>query len=151
METWEHVSVHCHQGKYQLWANCFMCWMPALNAGPRASGNSATHCCMETILQWRHNGHDSISNHQPHDCLLNPLFRRRSKKTSKLRVTGFVRGIHRGPVNSPHKWPVTRKMFPIDDVIMIQSNGHFKPLTQMWATISVIISCYMVPRCIETA
>ena len=31
----------------------------------------------------------------------------------------FVRGIHRGPVNSPHKWPVTRKMFPCDDVIMI--------------------------------
>ena len=31
----------------------------------------------------------------------------------------FVRGIHRGPVNSPHKWPVTRKMFPFDDVIMI--------------------------------
>ena len=31
----------------------------------------------------------------------------------------FVRGIHWGPVNSPHKWPVTRKMFPFDDVIMI--------------------------------
>ena len=30
----------------------------------------------------------------------------------------FVRGIHRGQVNSPHKWPVTRKMFPFDDVIM---------------------------------
>ena len=30
----------------------------------------------------------------------------------------FVRGIHRGPVNSPHKWPVTRKMFPFDDVII---------------------------------
>ena len=30
----------------------------------------------------------------------------------------FVRWIHRGPVNSPHKWPVTRKMFPFDDVIM---------------------------------
>ena len=30
----------------------------------------------------------------------------------------FVRGIHRGPVNSPHKWPVTRKIFPFDDVIM---------------------------------
>ena len=29
----------------------------------------------------------------------------------------FVWGIHRGPVNSPHKWPVTRKMFPFDDVI----------------------------------
>ena len=31
----------------------------------------------------------------------------------------FVRGIHRGPVNSPHKWPVTRKMFPFDDVITV--------------------------------
>ena len=30
----------------------------------------------------------------------------------------FVQGIHRGPVNSPHKWPVTRKIFPFDDVIM---------------------------------
>ena len=30
----------------------------------------------------------------------------------------FVQGIHRKPVNSPHKWPVTRKMFPFDDVIM---------------------------------
>ena len=40
-------------------------------------------------LQWRHNGHDSVSNHQPHDWLLNRLFRCRSKKTSKLRVTGL--------------------------------------------------------------
>ena len=30
----------------------------------------------------------------------------------------FVRGTHRWPVNSPHKWPVTRKMFPFDGVIM---------------------------------
>ena len=36
----------------------------------------------------------------------------------------FVRGIHRGPVNSPHKWPVTRKMLPFDDVIM--ERGHMK-------------------------
>ena len=34
----------------------------------------------------------------------------------------FVRGIHRGPVNFPHKWPVTRKMFPFDDVIMLQQS-----------------------------
>ena len=40
-------------------------------------------------LQWRHNGHDNISNHQPHDYLLIGFFRRRSKKTSKLRVTGL--------------------------------------------------------------
>ena len=43
-------------------------------------------------LQWRHNEHDSVSNHQPHVCLLNSLFRRRSKKTSKLRVTGLCVG-----------------------------------------------------------
>ena len=43
-------------------------------------------------LQWRHNGDDSISNHQPHDCLLNRLFRGRSKKTSKPRVTGLCVG-----------------------------------------------------------
>ena len=40
-------------------------------------------------LQWRHNGRDSVSNHQPNDCLLNRLFRRRSKKTAKLHVTGL--------------------------------------------------------------
>ena len=43
-------------------------------------------------LQWRHNEHDGVSNHQPHDCLLNRLFRRRSNKTSKLRVTGLCAG-----------------------------------------------------------
>ena len=71
-------------------------------------------------LRWRHNGHDGVSNRQPHHCLLNRLFGCRSKKTSKLHVTGLcVRGIHRWPVNSPHKWLVTqRKMFPFDDVIM---------------------------------
>ena len=43
-------------------------------------------------LQWRHNGRDGVSNHQPHDCLLNRLFGRRSKKTSNLRVTGLCAG-----------------------------------------------------------
>ena len=69
-------------------------------------------------LQWRHNGHGSVPNHQLHDCLLNRLFRRRLTKTSNSALLAFVRGIHRRPVNSPHKWPVTRKMFPFDDVIM---------------------------------
>ena len=43
-------------------------------------------------LQWRHNGPDGVSNHQPHDCLLNRFFSRTSKKISKLRVTGFCEG-----------------------------------------------------------
>ena len=40
-------------------------------------------------LRWRHNGRDGVSNHQPHHYLLNRLFRRRSKKASKLCVTGL--------------------------------------------------------------
>ena len=42
----------------------------------------------------------------------------------------FVRGIHRGPVNSPHKWPVTLKMFPFDDVIrgLCSLNFFLSPL-----------------------
>ena len=45
-----------------------------------------------TSLQWRHDGHDGVSNHQPYDCLLNRLFGCGSKKTSKLRVTGLCAG-----------------------------------------------------------
>ena len=43
-------------------------------------------------LRWRHNEHEGVSNHQPHDCLLNRLSRRTSKKTSKLCVTGLCEG-----------------------------------------------------------
>ena len=74
-------------------------------------------CCCYT-LHWHHNDHIGVSNHQPRCCLFNRLFRRRSKITSKLRVTGLCAGNSPGPVNSPHKGPVTRKMFPFDDVIM---------------------------------
>ena len=73
------------------------------------------------LLQWRHNELDVVSNYQPHNCLLNCLFRHRSTKTSKRRVTGLCEGIHRWPVNSPHKRPVTRKMFLFDDIIMTLS------------------------------
>ena len=78
----------------------------------------ANHIGGHKALQWRHNGRDSVSNHQPRECLLSRLIRRRSKKTSKFRVTDLCAGNSPGPVNSPHKWQVTRKMFPFDDVIM---------------------------------
>ena len=41
----------------------------------------------------------------------------------------FVWGIHRWPVNSPHNWPVTRKMFPFDDAIMVTD---VLPLSVSW-------------------
>ena len=50
-------------------------------------------CVLHTFsLEWRYNERVGVSNHQPHDCLLNRLFRRRSKKTSTLRVTGLCAG-----------------------------------------------------------
>ena len=45
--------------------------------------------CVRRTLQWRHNGRDGVSNHQPRDCLLSRFIRRTSKKTSRLRVTGL--------------------------------------------------------------
>ena len=74
--------------------------------GWQGSGNNS--------LEWRHNERHGVSNHQPHDCLLNRWFRRRSKQTSKVLFTGLWAGI------SPQKGLVTRKVFPFDDVIMYQ-------------------------------
>ena len=61
------------------------------------------HPLMSPSLRWRHNEHDGASNHHTHDCC------------SSL---AFVRGIHRWPVISPHKRPVTQKKLPFDDIIM---------------------------------
>ena len=82
-------------------------------------------CWHAQSQQWRRNEPDGVSNHQPHDCLLNRLFRRRSKKTSSSASLAFVRRIHRWPVNSLHKGPVTRKMFPFDDVIMCSGENSY--------------------------
>ena len=74
-------------------------------------------CFVSTLflytLQWRHNELDGVLNHQPHDCLLAHLFRHRSKKPSKLRVTGLCEG--NSPVTGefPAQRAVTRKTFPI--------------------------------------
>ena len=65
----------------------------------------------------------------------------RSKKTSKLRVTGLCVGNSPMTGEFPHKWPVTRKMFPLGDVIMHFSNilSFYKPITHCtrpWGQIS---------------
>ena len=60
----------------------------------------------------------------------------------------FVRGIHRGPVNSPHKWPVTRKMFPFDDVIMLScGEATWGPGdAQLWAIMRCVSSNQLTRR-----
>ena len=110
-----------------------------------------TNIYMQLIvaLQWRHNERGGISNHQPYDCLLNRLFRRRSNKTPKLRVTGLCAGnspvIRWWPVNYPHKGPVARKMFPFDDVIMqryieMKWNNHRELMTHFCN----VLNCYIL-------
>ena len=76
-------------------------------------------------LQWRHNGRNTVSDHQPYDCLLNRLFRRRSKKTSKLRVTGLC------AVNSPGtgEFPAQMASKKIYTTIHLYINGHKNELS----------------------
>ena len=86
-------------------------------------------------LQWRHNGCDSVSNHQPHDCLPKDVFRRKSKETSKLRVTGLCEG--NSPVTGefPAQMASDAKNVSFDDVIMYKydlslESGYCKTETQ---------------------
>ena len=100
----------------------------------RMSGctNVRLYIC-QLSLQWRHNERNVVSNHQPHDCLLNRLFKAQAEEITQPIIQGadrrkhqssaslaFVSGIHRWPVNSPYKGPVTQKKLPFDDVIMVQ-------------------------------
>ena len=86
-------------------------WFSETSLAPKDISTMASSKLQQT-LQRRHNERDDVSNYRRLDCLFNRLLRRRSKKTSKLRVTGLSVGvIHRWPVDSPHKWPVTRKCF----------------------------------------
>ena len=76
-------------------------------------------------LRWRHNGRDSVSNHQPHDCLLNRLFRRRSKKISKLRVTGLCVG------NSPGTGEIPAQMASYAENVSIWWRHHVDVVNQL--------------------
>ena len=78
------------------------------------------HCPIHS-LQWCHNERDGFSDHRRLYCLLNCLFRRGSKKASKLRVTGLCEGNPSVTGGFSHKGSVTRKMFPFDSVIISYS------------------------------
>ena len=79
---------------------------------------SGVSVVVEIPLQWRHNGRDGVSNQRHPDCLLNRLFRHRSTKTSKLRVTGLCEG--NSPVTGglPSQRASNVAMCPFDDVMM---------------------------------
>ena len=89
------ISYNCYIYHHSLFCFVLLCHQGFLDI--EMGGNMA--------LRWRHNGHDSVSKHQPHDCLLNRLFRHRSKKTSKLRVTGLCTGNSPGTGEFPAQMP----------------------------------------------
>ena len=91
-------------------------------------------------LQWRHNERDGVSNHRAHHSLLTVFSGADQRKHQSSASLAFVRGIHWWPVNSPHKWPVTRKMFPFDDVIM-SSTSFVKLFPVMCKTFCWFIQC----------
>ena len=68
------------------------------------------------------------------------------RKPQSSASLAFVRGIHRGPVNSPHKWPVTWKMFPFDDVIMQKPRSQSMREGVTFITFPPIAS-YHAPLC----
>ena len=88
--------------------------------------NLINHSITPPTLQWRHNGCDSVSNHQPHHCLLNDIFRRRSKKTSKLRVTGLCAG------NSPMTGEFPAQMASNAENVSIWWRHHAAWMVGLW-------------------
>ena len=70
-------------------------------------------------LQWRHNGSDGVSIPSLSTVCSTIYSGADQRKHQSSASLAFVRGIHRWAVISPHKWPVTRKMFPFDDVIKL--------------------------------
>ena len=91
---------------------------------------------MKHTLQWHHNGCDGVSNHQPHDCLLNCLFRRRSKKTSKLRVTDLCAG--NSPVTGEFPAQMTSHM---ENVSIWWRHHEPKPVPIFWSPLYVSFIC----------
>ena len=83
-----------------------------------------THCLCLCANTWTHHYSDVIMGAMPsqitsltivYSAVYSGADQRKHQSSASL---AFVRGIHRKPANSPHQWPVTRKMFPSDDVIM---------------------------------
>ena len=80
----------------------------------------------DTTLQWRHKRRDGVWNHPPHHRLLNRLFRRLRWKNQNSASPAFVLGIHRSPVNSPHKGQWRGKCFHLMTSSWIGSNEQFR-------------------------
>ena len=92
-------------------------------------------------LQWRLNGRHGLSNHQPYDCLLNRLFRHRSIKTPKLRVTGLCEGNSPLTGELPAQTAINAENVSIwwryhDNILFFISNHHTQYIKITWFKIT---------------
>ena len=107
-------------------------WMPKHHTKLVSTGNKITterikaHLIDYTSLQWRHNVCDGVWNHQPTDYLLHTLFRRKSKKPSKLLVTGLYEG------NSPVTGEFPAQMVSNAENVSIRWRHHDYFTTGIW-------------------
>ena len=111
----------------KTWSGCHLKWKPfAVVSSWEIFDRSIYLIVWFPVLQWRDNGCDGIPNQQPPDCLLNGLFRRRSKKTSKLRVAGLFVG--RSPVTG--EFPAQMASYAENVSIWWRHHGFHKiPIT----------------------
>ena len=133
------ISVHYLQITHLIWnINMGDCLVFIFVFSTLMLEQNGRHLHMVHPLQLRHDGRDSVSNHQPHDCLLNRLFRRRSKKTSKLRVTGLCAG------NSPRTGEFPAQMASNAENVSIWWRHHskciFEKVLVLWVKFTEVCS-----------
>ena len=115
----------CHTDTICKWSFSYKDRLGTVNITQFNEKRSGIHSCNDwdrtymrtehTSLQWHHNEHDGVPDYRRLD-FTQPFVQVQIK--ANITSLAFVRGIHRGPVNSPHKEPITRKMFLFGDAIM---------------------------------
>ena len=133
-------SGECHRASLMKSQHWFMKWLVAIRQQAITWANFGPDICRHVASLVRqdfrtHRGFAILMLHWNHydDVIMTMLASQitsltvvysivysgvNQRKHQSSASLAFVREIHRRPVNFPHKWPVTRKMFPFDDVIM---------------------------------
>ena len=106
-------ALECYVGVYL--PHCFV------NKYQNNTRATPVHIIFQLSLEWRHNERHGVSNHRVLDCLLDRLFRRRSKNTSKLHVTGLCEG------NSPVTGEFPAQKASNAESVSIWWRHHFLP------------------------
>ena len=115
-----------HPSRYSQFLPCFFFFYIWLEHQLLSNHDLLLALFIRDMLWWRHNELDGVLEQQPHDCLLNRIFGRRSKKTSKLRVTGLCAG------NSPGTGEFPAQMASNAENVSIWWRHHVSYWPRQW-------------------